>query len=188
MSEGASTAGPGVAGKKGTILLLSGELDPAIAAFEIAAGMAAMGMEIRMWFLLFGTNCLRKTRGWLSPRRWLEFGPLPSGPGRNPTTDTPYQRVLHALNATGPTQLPLSLLNFAGLGPALLRRIIDRKKMPQLVELIDSCRELGVSFTICQVCVDSMALSPEDFLVDVEVRGVSSYTLQVAESHYNAVF
>ena len=33
--------------KKGTILLVSGELDKAILAFEIAAGFQAMGMVMR---------------------------------------------------------------------------------------------------------------------------------------------
>ena len=174
--------------QKATLLLLSGELDKAIAAFEIAAGMAAMGMEVQMWFLLFGTNCLRKPLARLSPRRWLNFAPFPDGPGRNPDTDTVYQRVLHALNATGTRQLPLSQLNVLGVGPALLRTILDRKRMAQLDTLIRGCEELGVRFTICQVCVDSMALCPDDFVVDVDVRGVSTYTMQVAESHYNAVF
>lgn len=179
--------GPAIVGQKGTILLLSGELDKAIAAFEIAAGMAAMGMEMRMWFLLFGTNCLRKPIGRLSPRRWFNVRRFPDGPGRNPDTDTAYQRVLYALNGTGARQLPLSQLNFLGVGPGLLRRILARKRMPQLDQLIHACAELGVTFTICQVCVDSMALCPDDFIVDVDVRGVSSYTLQVAQSHYNVV-
>lgn len=175
-------------GKKATILLLSGELDKAIAAFEIAAGMAAMGMTIHMWFLLFGTDCLRKPIAWLSVRRWLNLEPFPAGPGRNRETDTAYQRVLHALNATGTQQVPLSRLNLLGAGPALLRRILDRKHMPQLIDLIRACEDLGVTFTICQACVESMALAPDDFIVDVDVRGVSSYTLDVCECHYNAVF
>jgi peroxiredoxin family protein len=184
----AAASGPTVAGSSGTVLLLSGELDKAIAAFEIAAGMAALGMKINMWFLLFGTNCLRKPKPRFSLRRWFHPPPYAGGPGRNPDTDTPLQWLLHALNATGAQQLPLSQLNFAGIGPALLRRIFDHKHISQLDLLIRSCEELGVKFTICQVCVDSMALTPDDFIVDVEIRGVSSYTLQVAESHYNAVF
>src|SRR5690349_23979215 len=119
--------------------------------------MAAMGMKVNMWFLLFGTNCLRKPLHRLSPRRWLRFPPYASGPGRKPETDSLHQWVLNALNATG-TQLPLSQLNFAGIGPRLLRAILDRKRMPQLDVLIRSCEELGVKFMVCQPCVDSMAL------------------------------
>ena len=184
----AAATRPKVAGSSSTLLLLSGELDKAIAAFEIAAGMAAMGMTVNMWFLFFGTNCLRKPKPRLSLERWFAMPPYPPGVGRNVETDTPLQWVLHALNATGPKQLPLSQLNFAGLGPSLLRRILDRKRMPQLDLLIHSCEEIGVKFIICQPCVDAMALNPDDFAVDVEIRGVSSYVLQVAESHYNAVF
>jgi peroxiredoxin family protein len=130
----------------------------------------------------------RKPKHRLSPRRWFNPPPYASGPGRNLETDTPHQWVLHALNATGGGQLPLSQLHFGGVGPWLLRTIMARKRMPQLDVLIRSCQELGITFTICQVCVDAMALSPDDFIVDVDIRGVSTYTLQVAESHYNAVF
>ena len=38
--------------KKGTILLLSGELDKAVAAFIIATGFAALGVEMKMSDLL----------------------------------------------------------------------------------------------------------------------------------------
>lgn len=48
--------------EKATILLVSGELDKAILAFEIAAGMAAMGTEVSMWFVLYGVNCLKNQR------------------------------------------------------------------------------------------------------------------------------
>jgi len=34
---------------KATILLVSGELDKTILAFEIAASMVAMGTEVNMW-------------------------------------------------------------------------------------------------------------------------------------------
>ena len=78
--------------KKGTILLVSGELDKAILAFEVAAGFQAMGMEMSMWFVLYGANCLRKPRSFFSPAKW--FGKLRGGPGRNPETDVALQRVV----------------------------------------------------------------------------------------------
>ena len=170
--------------KKGTILLASGELDKAILAFEIAAGFQAMGMDISMWFVLYGANCLRKPRRRFSLSKWL--GRLKGGPGRQPETDIAWQRVVRGLNHEGACHLPLSQLNFAGVGPLIFRHIMRRKGLAQLEDLIAYAQGLGVRFTICQICVDAMAMSvPDDLIVDAEVNGVSAYYLDVAAADYS---
>jgi peroxiredoxin family protein len=173
--------------KKGTILLVSGELDKAILAFEIAAGFQAMGMEMSMWFVLYGANCLRKPRSVFSPAKW--FGKLRNGPGRRPETDIALQHVVCGLNHDGASHLPLSQLNYGGLGPRLLRHIMRRKGMMQLEDLIQNAGDLGVRFTICQICVDAMAFSvPDDLIVEADVRGISAYYLEVTAADYNVTF
>ncbi|MDD5249367.1 MAG: DsrE/DsrF/DrsH-like family protein [Rhodocyclaceae bacterium] len=170
--------------KKGTVLLVSGELDKALVAFEIAAGFQAMGMEMSMWFVLYGANCLRKPRSLFSPAKW--FARLRGGQGRNLETDTALQHVVRGLNHDGACHLPLSQLNFGGLGPMIVRRIMRRKGIAQLDELIRSARDLGVRYSICQICVDAMAFSvPDDLIVEADVRGVGAYYLDVAASDYN---
>jgi len=43
-----------------TIVLLSGDLDKAMAAFIIATGAAAMGMQVTVFFTFWGLNTIRK--------------------------------------------------------------------------------------------------------------------------------
>jgi peroxiredoxin family protein len=75
------------------------------------------------------------------------------------------------------------------MGPMIVRHIMRKKGMAQLEELIIGAQELGVRFTICQICVDAMAVSvPDDLIVDAEVKGVSAYYLEVAAAHYNVTF
>lgn len=185
MSMGAGTEiSPEHAGKKGVILLVSGELDKAIVAFEIAAGFQAMGMQMNMWFVLYGANCLHKPRSIFSPSKW--FGRLHPGVGRVPETDVALQHVVRGLNHDGASHLPLSQLNFGGLGPRIVRHIMRRKGIMQLEDLILSARDLGVRFTICQICIDAMAVSvPDDLIVEVEVKGVSAYYVDVTNADYN---
>jgi peroxiredoxin family protein len=162
-------------------------LDKALVAFETAVGFQAMGMEMSMWFVLFGANCLRKPRSRFSPVKW--FGKFRGGPGRRQETDVALQHVVCGLNHDGANHLPLSQLNYAGLGPMILRRIMRSKGLAQLEDLISNARELGVRFTICQVCVDAMAFSvPDDLIVEAEVKGVSAYYLEVAAAGYNVTF
>ncbi len=175
-------------GRKGTVLLVSGDFDRALLAFEVAAGFQAMGMEMSMWFVLYGVNCIKKPQPFLAPRKWWGRKRKPS-PGRNPDTDIWLQHIVRALNRDGAQHLPLSQLNFGGLGSWIMRTIMRRKGMAQIEDLINMSRELGVRFVVCQVCVDALALTiPDDLVVDAELKGVSAYYLAVAESHYNAVF
>lgn len=172
--------------RQGTIMLVSGELDKALAAFEIAAGFQAMGMQMSLWFVLYGTNCLLKPRALLSPKKW--FGRLRSGSGRRPESDVALQYLVRGLNHQGAANLPLSQLNFAGIGPMIVRHIMRRKGMAQLEDLIYAARDLGVRFTICQTCVDAMAISiPDDLIVEAKVEGVSSYYLEATAADYNCV-
>jgi peroxiredoxin family protein len=174
-------------GKKGVILLVSGELDKAILAFEIAAGFQAMGMQMNMWFVLYGVNCLRKPRSYFSLSKW--FSRLGGGVGRRTETDSSLQYLVRGLNHDGACNLPLSQLNFGGLGPRIIRSIMRRKGMMQLEDLILNAHDLGVRFTVCQICVDAMAFSvPDDLIVQAEVKGVSAYYLDVANADYNVTF
>lgn len=172
--------------KSGTVLLVSGELDKALLAFEIASGFQAMGMQMSMWFVLYGVNCLRKPRSPFSPAKWYEK--LRGGPGRMPETDSALQHIVRGLNHDGAAHLPLSQLNYGGLGGIIMRRIMERKGICSLEGLIRNSVDLGVRFSICQICVDAMALNPDDLKYPAEVRGISSYYLETAAAHYNVVF
>ena len=173
---------------KATVMLVSGELDKAILAFEVAAGMAAMGTEVSMWFVLYGVNCLKKPRSLFSFRKWFPKKST-SGVGRNPDTDIFLQKVVRLLNHDGANNIPLSQLNYFGAGPLILNSIMKKKGMASLHTLIKSSEELGVKFRICQICVDSMAIDiDKDFIVKAEVLGVSRYAIETKAAHYNGVF
>jgi peroxiredoxin family protein len=173
---------------KATILLASGELDKAIVAFEVAASLAAMGSTVNMWFILYGANCIKKPKSLFSLEKW--FSPkAKESPGRNPATDVFPQKIIGLLNHDGAEHLPLSQLNYLGLGPRLLKAVMRKKGSPTLLTLIQHAEELGVNFKICQPCVDTLRLDVnEELIVTAEVAGTSSYVLDVKKSHYNAVF
>ncbi|HEX5636310.1 MAG TPA: DsrE/DsrF/DrsH-like family protein, partial [Gammaproteobacteria bacterium] len=53
---------PRVPDNKVSIILLSGDFDKAIAAFFMANGAAAMGMEVTMFFTFWGCTVIKKGR------------------------------------------------------------------------------------------------------------------------------
>jgi peroxiredoxin family protein len=168
-------------------MLVSGELDKAIVAFEIAAGFAAMGITVNMWFVLYGINCIKKPKSFFSRKKW--FPPkAKESPGRKPETDIFLQKVIKLLNHDGADHLSLSQLNYLGLGPRILNSVMKKKGAPELLALTRYAEDLGINFKICQTCVDVLMLDVnEDLIVTAEVSGVSSYAIDVKQSHYNAV-
>ena len=172
--------------KKGTILLLSGDLDKALAAFVIATGFAALGVEMKMWFMIFGHNCLKKRKSFFARRRKPD--PAREGLYRDLATDSILQPMVELLNRGGAEHLPLSQLNLMGLGPKLFAKMLKKKNIQSLEELIHSADELGVKFNICQICCDALGLSVDDLIVpNVEVKGVSAYMKDTMEAHVNLV-
>lgn len=173
---------------RATIMLVSGEMDKAILAFEVAAGFAALGMKVEMWFVLYGINCLKKPRHRFSLFKWFRSR-LSSTKGRKPESDILLQNLVRGLNHDGAENIPLSQLNFLGLGPMVLHKIMNKKGMASLTQLIQYARDLGVEYKICQICIDALALDVEnDLIVEAEVGGVSEYAKHVKLSHYNAVY
>src|SRR5512135_2252496 len=104
--------------KKVTILLQSGDLDNALCAFIFANGYASLGIEVKMWFMLWGYNCLKKRKSWFSLFR-RKYDPVRESAYRVLETDNILQPMVEMLNRCGTQHLPLSKLNLMGLGPFL---------------------------------------------------------------------
>jgi peroxiredoxin family protein len=170
--------------KKATILLHSGELDKALTAFIFANGYASLGVEVKMWFMIWGHNCLKKRKSLFSFRRKPD--PSREGAYRVLETDNFLQPMIEMMNRGGVNHLPLSHLNLMGLGPRIFGEMLKKKNIPSLEELIRSADDLGVKFIMCQICFDAFGLSVDDLIVpNVEVKGVAAYAKDTLEAHVN---
>jgi len=171
--------------KKVTILLQSGDLDKALCAFIFANGYASLGFEVKMWFMIWGYNCLKKRRSLFSLLR-RKPDPVRESAYRVLETDNVLQPMIELLNRGGAGHLPMSRLNLMGLGPFLFDKMLKKKSIMGLEELIRSAADLGVRFKMCQICFDAMGNSVDDLIVpDVEVKGVAEYAKDTLEAHVN---
>src|SRR6476620_3805224 len=89
-----------------TIVLLSGDLDRAMAAFIIATGAAAMGMKVTIFFTFWGLNTIRRKGAASSAKDWL-------------------RRMFGVLNKGGAESLPLYRFHFGGVGPEVMATALD---------------------------------------------------------------
>jgi peroxiredoxin family protein len=171
--------------KKATILLQSGDLDKALCAFIAANAYASLRVEVTMWFMMWGYNCLKKRRSLFSLFR-RKPDPAKESAYRVLETDNILQPMVEMLNRGGVQHLPLSRLNLMGLGPFLFGKMLKKKGIMTLEELIRSADDLGVKFKMCQICFDAMGISVDDLIVPrVEVKGAAEYVKDSMEAQVN---
>jgi peroxiredoxin family protein len=150
-----------------TIVVFSGEFDKVMAAFIIANGAAAMDDDVTMFFTFWGLNALRRDE-------------KVSAKGKKP-----LQKAFGWMMPRGPERLALSHMNFAGVGPKLMKRAMREQNVMSLPELIATAREQGVRLVACTMSMDVMGLTKEELLDDIEYAGVASYLGDADEANVN---
>jgi len=149
--------------EKLTIIVFSDEMDKAMVALNLATGGAAMGMEVNLFFTFWGTSILKKK------------GPQSGG-------KLFLQKMFGFMLPKGPEKLPLSKMNFAGMGPVMMKSLMKKFNTPSLPDLLQLAEECGVNFYICQMSMELMGIK-EDELMEIEglsYVGVASF-LEMAD-------
>jgi len=150
-----------------TIVLLSGDLDRAMAAFIIATGAAAMGMKVTMFFTFWGLNTIRRNGATSQAKDWL-------------------RRMFGFLNKGGAERLPLSRFHFGGLGTSMMQKVMKQNKMPGVPELMETAMDLGVRFIACTTTMGLMGIT-KDTLIDGidQFAGVTTYLAEAKQGSVN---
>ncbi|MEW6032141.1 MAG: DsrE/DsrF/DrsH-like family protein [Bacillota bacterium] len=151
---------------KKTIIVFSGDLDKAMAAFVIANGAAAMGDEVTMFFTFWGLNILRR-------------------PEKVPTKKSFLQGMFGLMMPRGPGRLGLSKMNFGGLGARMMKLVMRQQNVSSLDDLFASAREQGVKMVACTMSMDVMGLGRDELVDGLEYAGVASYLAEADEANVN---
>ncbi|MCY9667545.1 DsrE/DsrF/DrsH-like family protein [Paenibacillus alginolyticus] len=139
-----------------TIVLFSGDLDKAIAAFIIANGAAAYDHEVTIFFTFWGLNTLRKDELVKTKKGFLE-------------------KAFGWMMPRGANKLGLSKMNFAGMGPQMIKHVMKKHNALSLPQLIELAQEQGVKLVACTMTMDLLGLKQEEFIDGLEYAGVAAY-------------
>jgi peroxiredoxin family protein/TusA-related sulfurtransferase/rhodanese-related sulfurtransferase len=161
-----AASGGSVSSRKKTLVVFSGDLDKAIAAFIIANGARAMGSEVTLFFTFWGLNILRKPEASGSSKNFVE-------------------RVFAWMMPRGSRALGLSRMNMGGLGSRMIRWVMRKKNVLSLEELIDQARKSGVRMVACSMSMDIMGLRKEELVEGVEDGGVAVYLREAEQGSVN---
>ena len=150
-----------------TLVLFSGDLDKAIAAFVISTAAASMGMAVNIFFTFWGLNVIKKKGGLIKGQNWM-------------------QKMLNVMNYGHAKKLAISKMNMLGMGPAMLKIMMSQKKVPSLQEFIQMAHQMGVKFYPCEMSMTVMGLKKEDFIDECQdVIGAVTYLSIAKESNIN---
>ena len=153
--------------EKVTLVVFSGELDKALAAFNIAIGAASMGMEVSMFFTFWGLNIIKRNEGNIRSKGIM-------------------RRMLNFMNRGGSRRLHLSKFHKIGIGTWMMKRLMKDVNFPRLEELMAMAKEMGVKFIACTTSMGIMGISKEAFIPEVDsFAGVATYLAEAKEGKVN---
>jgi peroxiredoxin family protein len=150
-----------------TLVIFSGELDKALAAFNIAIGAASMGMEVSMFFTFWGLNVIKRNEGSIKSKGIM-------------------RKMLNRMNRGGAKRLPLSKFQMLGLGKWMIGRLMRDVKSPPLEELIAMAKGMGIKFIACTTSMGMMGIGKEAFIPEVDsFAGVATYLAEAKDGKVN---
>jgi peroxiredoxin family protein len=141
-----------------SMIVFSGDLDKALAACILATGAAAMGMEVMMFFTFWGTPLLRKPKG------------------KAPAKDL-LGSMFGAMLPKGAARAKLSKMHFGGLGTAMMQRLMKRKNVASLEQLLEIAAGMEVKICICELSMSLMGFAREEMIdyPNLQYCGVATF-------------
>jgi len=81
--------------------------------------------------------------------------------------------------------LSLSSMNFAGMGPKMMKGRMKKKNVDQLRVMFNQAKSSGVRMVACQMSMDIMGVNEAELLTGVEIGGVATYMEAASECDVN---
>ncbi|MGE7601649.1 DsrE/DsrF/DrsH-like family protein [Peribacillus sp. NPDC097675] len=152
--------------KKTTIILFSGDYDKAMAAYIIANGAAAYDHEVTIFHTFWGLNALRKDESLTLKKGFLE-------------------KMFGKMMPRGADKMGLSNMNFAGMGPKMIKHVMKKHNAMSLPSLIEMAQEQEVKLIACTMTMDLLGLQQEELLEGIEYAGVAAYLADAEDGNVN---
>ena len=155
--------------EKLAIVVFSGDLDKALAAFILATTGASMGMEVSMFFTFWGLNIIKKNEGSIKSKGLM-------------------RKMLNFMNRGGSKRLKLSRFNMFGLGTWMMKKLMKEVKYPSIDDFITMAHQMGVKLIACTTTCGIMGLPDDAFRSEVESSAGAAYFLGEAREAKTSLF
>jgi peroxiredoxin family protein len=155
--------------EKLSIVVFSGELDRALAAFMLATTGASMGMDVSMFFTFWGLNVIKKNRGPIRSKGLM-------------------RKMLNMINRGGSQRLKISKFHMFGLGTWMIKRLMKEINTPSIDEFVTMAQEMGVKLIACTTSCGLMGLPEDAFRSEVASLAGAAFFLGEARQSKVTLF
>ncbi len=152
--------------KRTTIVLFSGDYDKAMAAYIIANGAAAYDHEVTIFHTFWGINALRKQEPVTLKKGFLE-------------------KMFAKMMPRGAEQLGLSKMQMVGMGPKMIKHVMEKHNALTLTQLIEMAQDQDIKIVTCTMTMDLLGLQKEELLDGIEYAGVAAYLADAEDGNVN---
>lgn len=128
-----------------SMVVFNGDLDKALAAFIMATGAVAMGMNAVMFFTFWGIPLLRDKKKSVKGKDMIS-------------------KMFGRMLPKGSDKVNLSKMNMGGMGKAMIKSLMKKKNVASLEEMITLAGELDVKIYICEMSMDLMGFKREEMI------------------------
>lgn len=150
------------------IIATGGTLDTGYLPFILSATAAALGWRASIFFTFYGLQLLKKDIG------DLKVSPL--GNPAMPMTVPFGARWFRNINWDIPNAIQAVVPGFEMVATSLMKGKFKYNGVASLTELRQLCVDAGVHLVACQMTVDLLGFTPDDFIPEVtEYAGAASF-------------
>jgi peroxiredoxin family protein len=148
-----------------SMVVFSAELDRMLAAFIIATGAAAMYDRVVMFFTFWGTTAMRDLS------KHVQKADL-------------MAKMFARMLPKGSSQLKLSQMNMAGLGTRMMKRLMKKKGVMPLEDLMKAAADFGVEIVICEMSMNLMGFKIEELIdyPNIKLAGAAKFLQEAGSS------
>ncbi|MCY8939667.1 DsrE/DsrF/DrsH-like family protein [Peribacillus frigoritolerans] len=137
-----------------------------MAAYIIANGAAAYDHEVTIFHTFWGLNALRKDKPISLKKGFLE-------------------KMFAKMMPRGSDKMGLSNMNFAGMGPKMIKHVMKKHNAMSLPNLIELAQEQEIKLIACTMTMDLLGLQQEELLDGIEHAGVAAYLAEAEDGNVN---
>lgn len=139
--------------KRTTIVLFSGDYDKAMAAYIIANGAAAYDHEVTIFHTFWGINALRKQEPVTVKKGFLE-------------------KMFAKMMPQGAEKLGLSKMQMLGMGPKMIKHVMEKHNALTLTQLIEMAQEQDIKLVTCTMTMDLLGLQKKNYWMAFSMLGL----------------
>ena len=150
--------------RKLSLMMFSGDYDKALAGLILANSAKELDMEVSMFFAFWGLLLVRD-------------------PNKTTMEDkTVLEKLMASMTPKGVEELPLSKMNFSGMGKKMLEVMMKDEGAPSFSSFLEGARKKGVNFYGCKLSVDVMGFKKEELIPELKIIEAKDYLKDALES------